>query len=606
MRPLGKNLWTSRSWLRLLGIVTALIVMMEGAAIMYLATPIHIEGIGGILERSVMIGGGQLFFLGAFLFLHWLLKGHPILGRDFFGHWLVHLLAALAALLIIIEGIVLALYAGDLRIEGIGGVRAFWMVGAGCQLFILGWALLFSWLAHREGLNHTNWSKVVAFLSGAIASAQGLFIIGNAAPITIDDAATISQGSVTVAGLQLFLLGAILSCLWAFRGFKLRGRNYLAIFPFNVIPLLVSEVIAVEGLILVAFASPLSIGGIGGIREFWVVAAGSQLFFLGTISSLAWFWRERKPWGTRASTIPSLFAASLLMAEGVFIMGVSAPIVVESIGGMLSRTVTLAGAQLFAIGLIVVIYWILKDRTVLGRDITNGRVLRFTPLVLGAIVALEGLVLIAYKSPVTLDGVGVIRGAWMVLAGAQLVLLGSVISLSWFWGNEIPARINLTRATEVFLAALIIAEGVFVMGNAADVRFEGFGGVGAMWVAAAGVSLVLLGGVILMMRKIGWISPFSRRLRGMPLSQFLIYGAWCVVAIEGLVLASLASDMWIEGFGGLSGRYVLLSSVQLVAVGLLGATFWNLRNRDLPFKIRQLAAMITVFLALLLGPAALF
>lgn len=118
--------------------------------------------------------------------------------------------------------------------------------------------------------------------------------------------------------------------------------------------------------------------------------------------------------------------------------------------------------------------------------------------------------------------------------------------------------------------------------------------------------MVLLGGMILMMRQIGWISPFSRRLRGIPLSQFLIYGAWCVVAIEGLVLASLASDMWIEGFGGLSGRYVLLSSVQLVAVGLLGATFWNLRNRDLPFKIRQLAAMITVFLALLLGPAALF
>jgi hypothetical protein len=55
----------------------AAVLFFEGIALMILATPIDVNGIGGMLERTVMIGGLQLAFVGLFTLAFCALSTNP-------------------------------------------------------------------------------------------------------------------------------------------------------------------------------------------------------------------------------------------------------------------------------------------------------------------------------------------------------------------------------------------------------------------------------------------------------------------------------------------------------------------------------------------------
>ncbi len=596
------SIWSGNTRARLIGIIASAVVMVEGLALVFLASPTVIEGIGRILERTVLIGGAQLFVLGALLFLYWTMGHRRLGGRTLFERRSFSTIAFLATSVIALEGVVLPFMAGDFSMESAGTFHKFWMVGGGSQLFLLGYFLLYAWISHRD--QKVNWAHIVSALSGGAIAAEGLFIIGNAAPVVIEDIGGVQSQTISLIGVQLFILGLLISFFWTFRHRKLLGKYSLKEGLLDSAPLLLSEVVAMEGLIVAIYSFPLEVSGLGAIREFWMAAAGVQLLVLASLPIIAWFWRESDLWGTSVSEVAAALAGVVVLAEGLFIMTVAAPFSVEGIGGMLSRTMFVAGAQLLVLGLVVVVYQLWRTKVRRKEGLLNNRFVRLLPLLVGVIVAVEGLVMIAYKGTVDLEGVGTIRDAWMVLAGGQLLLLGGLISMAWYWHHR-EVRVNITRLAGPMLALIFITEGLVLAGAAANVRIDGFGGVGSGWITAVGAQMMVLGALIIAMRWLD-IGPLNTEVLGVKLSDGIEYLAGVVLAIEGLVLASISGDILIEGFGGLSGKYVAVAGGQIVFLAFAFLIFWVLRNRELPLHKRKAALWGAIFLLLMLPPAILF
>lgn len=136
-----------RNSLNPIGLLAAIIIAIEGLVVMAYAAPVNVEGIGGIMKQTVLIGGGQLFILGLFLVLSWIfmkqnlaIRARKILEKRF------RIIAVLLGAIVAVEGIVVVFYAGPTFIGGIGGVLGQTVVLAGAQLFVLGALVSISWI----------------------------------------------------------------------------------------------------------------------------------------------------------------------------------------------------------------------------------------------------------------------------------------------------------------------------------------------------------------------------------------------------------------------------------------------------------------------------
>jgi hypothetical protein len=120
---------------------------MEGLVVMAYAAPVNVEGIGGIMKQTVLIGGGQLFILGLFLVLSWIFMNQDLTTRDrkIFEKGL-RIIAILLGAIVAVEGIIVAFYAGPTFIGGIGGVLGQTVILAGAQLVVLGILVCISWI----------------------------------------------------------------------------------------------------------------------------------------------------------------------------------------------------------------------------------------------------------------------------------------------------------------------------------------------------------------------------------------------------------------------------------------------------------------------------
>lgn len=593
--------WKTDHWFKLLGITLSIFLIAEGAvAIVYMA-PV-IADIGGFLDAIIIPFGIQLIITGAFVFFFWLLRGHPIRGLDISNHKLSRLLLLLVGVLIVIEAIGLSYYVSSFYSST--HVRGFWIAGAAGQLFVIGAMVIFGWTSLYPETRTGGWARSVAYFCSSVIAGEGLFVIGTSADIYLDPHSMIAGETVSIIGIQLFLLGALPALILGFRNKMVLGRKMFSHWLFSHIPLLFMEIAAIEGLILLAFSQPVEIEGIGGIRGFWIAAGGVQLFFLGISTSISWLWREAGFWETKPTTIIGVFTGVTLISEGLFTIGVSAPIRVASVGGMLERTVDIAGVQLVLLGTVLTIYWIMKDHKIFGRSISDSRPFSFISLLAGLIVTLEGLIVLAYTSNVTLDGVGTIRFPWMALAGSQLFILGGLSVLSWYWRDVERCRAGITQIAGPIISMIIMAEGLFIMAIAEPMRIDGIGGVLDRTVAAAGAQLIFLGAVMLGSRILEGKGFFVRKIMGFRISEAIAYLAAALVAVEGLILIIFAADIYITGFGGISSKYIVIAGLQLFALAIAYLVFWVWRYEELGLKQRQLATSGIMFLSLLL-PLAL-
>jgi hypothetical protein len=129
-----------------------------------------------------------------------------------------------------------------------------------------------------------------------------------------------------------------------------------------------------------------------------------------------------------------LLAAIIIAIEGLVVMAYAAPVNVEGIGDIMKQTVLIGGAQLFILGLFLVLSWIFmkQNLAIRARKILEKR-FRIIAVLLGAIVAVEGIVVVFYAGPTFIGGIGGVLGRTVVLAGAQLFVLGTLVCISWIF-----------------------------------------------------------------------------------------------------------------------------------------------------------------------------
>jgi hypothetical protein len=591
--------------MKLIGLTIGILLIIEGAiCIVYLAT---IDLIAGFLLAIMVPFGAHLIIIGIFIVGYRLLKGTSLPGSKLTENRWVSYLVLFAGILLILESFGFAYYL-FYHYNYPGHIRDFWIAAAAAQLFVLGMMLVFGWLSKNSDEVKTGWARIVAYFLGSVIAAQGLFVMGAAVPVVVEGIGGTTAGTVSLFGLQLFILGALVAIIWGFKDKTLFNRKPFSHWFVLDLPVLLSEMVAIEGILIVIFAAPIKpdIIGVDWLGKWVLVIAGAQLFFIATMCAVAWFWMERRPWESKPVSIIGAAIGTLLVTEGIFIMGVAAPIYVESIGHMLASTVTLAGAQLMIIGVILLFFWLIRDRELFGMDITSNRVVSLMPLITGVVVVVEGLVLVAYASPVILEGVGGIRAAWMTLAGMQLFLMGGVMVMMWYWRDKSSAEASLTGIMEPVMSWIIASQGLFIMGIAAPTIIDGIGGILERTVAIAGAQLFLLAIMILILRFLGEKEILTRMFLGVRLSEFVTYLAWGIIAIEGIVIMALSANIYIDGFGGISGIYVALSGAQLSLLGLLGMSFWIWRNEEIEYRRSRYFALTILFLLLLIPPAFFF
>jgi hypothetical protein len=288
----------------------------------------------------------------------------------------------------------------------------------------------------------------------------------------------------------------------------------------------------------------------------------------------------------------SMALAAIIMLEGLIIAVMARRIdLIENWGtGLFQSTVALAGVQLFLLGFLVFLCMVINSeilikvdaicrlRNVLFRD--RGflyPVLTAIPIIIGAAVAVEGIVVAYYASPMVVSGIGGVRGMWLAAFGAQLFFLGSALVTVRLFDGRID-RPALVRSAVLLLFASF---GVLVYGLADRATITDFGVLseGTVELIGAQMAVIALAAIALM-----WLDGRSflrRKFLGWEIGTLGVIGLSIVLCFEGLVIASVAAPFTIRSMGNISGWVMLLAGVVLAVLAMIvPATYYLMEKRD--------------------------
>jgi len=273
-----------------LGLLAGLAIAIEGLVIVAYAAPIDIKGIGGIMEQTVLLGGAQLLILGILVMTTWLLKDRDLkwkAGSKLIKR-IVPFLGPVLGAIIALEGVIVAIYAGATMWEGIGGIMEQTVALAGAQLFALGLFTTSLWLLKKETHIVTRLAELVAIVAAIGVAAEGLIVMGVAAPTVVEDIGGIMQSTVFNAGASLFVLGLVGVAAWILRDMKpavlSKSKIFVTIEPYFILAVCIA--VAFEALFVMNHATATTIQSIGGIMASTIMLGGAQLLVLAVLQIL--------------------------------------------------------------------------------------------------------------------------------------------------------------------------------------------------------------------------------------------------------------------------------------------------------------------------------
>jgi hypothetical protein len=297
-------------------LLAGLVVIIEGFLISSLAGYAVIDGIGGVLGSTVFLAGLQLLSLGVLAFII------PFI-LTFFGHagrkgnllqTILNVVTILVGFVVAAEGAVLAFISAKTTIDGFGTLEAYLVAVIAAQLFFLGMAIAVPTILQKK---EVGLKKLLVYGGGAAVASSGLVIIGVAAYTFVQGIGGVLSNTVELAGVQLFLIGLAIVILTLLMEFTERLRFY-----FSSLRYLAAFVVTVEGLVLISFATPIIITGIGGIMSRTMVLSGLGLTLLGLFTLFATGLRSQKLSNRlRRITIASVFALTLLLPMAALTIG---------------------------------------------------------------------------------------------------------------------------------------------------------------------------------------------------------------------------------------------------------------------------------------------
>jgi hypothetical protein len=182
-------------------------------------------------------------------------------------------IVAVCGLVIALEGAIFAFSSDMASITGISGQPIYILAIFCAALFFIGMAIFVSSLMIMKKASITS---ILTYGGGVAAAAEGLVVVGIAAPTFVRGIGEVLGRTIQYLGLQLFLLGlafVVLSFVIDISGRLTRLGNLMRY--------LCAVMIAIEGIILAALATPIDVTGIGGMLESTVLIGGLHVAILG-------------------------------------------------------------------------------------------------------------------------------------------------------------------------------------------------------------------------------------------------------------------------------------------------------------------------------------
>lgn len=306
----------------------------------------------------------------------------------------------------------------------------------------------------------------------------------------------------------------------------------------------------------------------------------------------------------------SVAMAAIIMLEGLIIAIMARRIdLIENWGtGLFQSTVALAGVQLFLLGLLAFLCMIangelLADvdavrrlRSIMFRD--RGflfPVFSTVPVIIGAVVAAEGLVAAYYASPMVVSGIGGVRGMWLAVFGAQLFLVGSALVTVRLFDGRID-RPALVRSAVLLLFASF---GVLVYGLADRATITGIGGLRESTVELLGMQMVVIALAAIALMLLGDRFILGRKFLGWKVGTLGVIGLSVVLCFEGMVAASVAAPFTIGSIGGMTERTMLLAGIGLAILAMIvPASYYLMERKDRHLMKLGYASMLFLFFML--------
>ncbi|MCX6651496.1 MAG: hypothetical protein NT131_07575 [Methanomassiliicoccales archaeon] len=445
---------------------------------------------------------------------------------------------------------------------------------------------------------------ILGMLLGWALAFEGFFALSIANSATIEGIGGIKASTFSLAATQLVLLGAFISIVWVIKAALPEIDKRIWGKLLSLLTYLGMALIILEGLIIVFNAGDVVVTNFGKVSKIYIVLTGAQLFALGGLSLRLWRLRNVQPTNWLMDSLGS-FVASLLMAEGLIIIGMAAYTKIKGLGGVLEQTVYNAGVQLFLIGALIFILWIIVQDPWFGQRISKilaERKVFLIVVVLSCIIAIEGVLASTWSGDITIEDVGGIRKMFIVAGCAQLFALGALTPLLWKLRLR---KLNLNFLPELFspLAMVVLAtEGVVAMGLAASTRIDGIGGIKESTFFLAGEQLLILSLIGLLAFLLKDSSILRKRSRRIVISLPII--SLGIVGLEGIAATVLAAQMWITDFSSVREQYVLLVGLQMAIISVIALASWA-RSEGMTFKFKATATGAAAFVVLMLPIAIL-
>ncbi|NLX48014.1 MAG: hypothetical protein GXY70_07605 [Euryarchaeota archaeon] len=370
-------------------------------------------------------------------------------------------------------------------------------------------------------------------------------------------------------------------------------------------------VLAFEGFFALSISGSAHIDGIGTITASTFNLAAAQLVALGIFISAIWAFKIAFPLMERPALVKlfnilAYLAMAIVALEGLAITLMAGDVSISGLGGVGKRWIALTGAQLFAIGLMSLRLWRLRN------SIPANWLADLLGSMAAVLLAAEGLTAMGIAGNATIQGFGGILERTVFYGGAGLLALGLAMFAMWSllndpWAGKRLGKLLKARWSLVILTALgavIMGAAIAASTVAGTVTVEGSSGASKIYVVAGIAQLFGL----------GLISPILWKLSLDPLDRSGLYhlissASLAVLAIEGVFAMGLAANTNIEGLGGILEQTFRMAGAQLLVLSGIGILAWLVKDSPLlsewPKRVVSSAFLISSAIIALEGIAVI-
>jgi len=437
-------------------------------------------------------------------------------------------------------------------------------------------------------------------LIGIVVVIEGALLMSMAAPAKIENYGSLREFTVTLAGLQLAALGALIAISWLVVDLKFivsRDKVRKAFFIFITA---VNVIVMIEGLLLTISAEAVTFEG--GDRYGHVAAAmlSMQLFAIGAFSLLLWLERSIKPTNL-LSWVVGMGSAVSLASIGALIIGVASPLDANFLTNIGEGKMTIAGVFLMALSLVFIIGFMM-DGTRFGKRKPLKIFFEVYFIVVALLFAFGSAYLSALASHFELGDFFSAGQMYMAAFFAVTFMLSVLVLAAWFTRSRTFSRGFIVEGVGISIAIALAGIGIEVFGLAGRTVVQDLFTLPHGIVLMIGAQLVVLPCAIVMFDLLRGKEHFRSQTvtSVMDIALLLIP---MIIASEGLVIMISSARVVIDNGYGFLEQTVFAFGAIVTIFGILMMAAWCFRDSLPSPRLRRIEILATVFFTLMFAAA---